>query len=224
MLACARTRGGVEGSRRRRRVRGRPRRERAPGPEGRSSPREERSEEAIDAIAGPFAIEHTSVDTLKNQRRDSAWFMQAAGNLEAELRREGHAPACRLAITLEYDAIGKGQNFSAIRAALKSWIVNDAPGLPDGGSIENIAGVPFPVRVMKAAKLAKHQCTGATTILLVENDDLALMNDWTMLEAIREAFPNGPPSGVDRVWYADTAIPKNLEFKDFTLLAWGGEE
>ena len=33
----------------------------------------------IDAIAGPFAIEHTSVDTLPNQRRDADWFMRAAG-------------------------------------------------------------------------------------------------------------------------------------------------
>lgn len=26
----------------------------------------------IDAVAGPFAIEHSSVDTMANQRRDSA--------------------------------------------------------------------------------------------------------------------------------------------------------
>ena len=38
----------------------------------------------IDAIAGSLAIEHTSIDTLPNQRRDSGWFMQAVGGLEQE--------------------------------------------------------------------------------------------------------------------------------------------
>jgi hypothetical protein len=36
---------------------------------------ETRQSAGIDAIAGKFAIEHTSVDTIPNQRRDSAWFI-----------------------------------------------------------------------------------------------------------------------------------------------------
>jgi hypothetical protein len=28
----------------------------------------------IDAVAGPLAIEHTSIDTRENQRRDGSWF------------------------------------------------------------------------------------------------------------------------------------------------------
>lgn len=66
---------------------------------------ENRRASDIDAIAGTFAIEHTSVDTLPNQRRDSDWFMRAAGNLEQEIDTP---PPFRLNITLEYDAVGTG--------------------------------------------------------------------------------------------------------------------
>lgn len=206
---------------------------------------ENRGSADIDAIAGDFAIEHTSVDTLPNQRRDLDWFMRAAGNLEQEL---ASPPAFRLSITLEYDAVGVGQNWTAVRAALTNWITNEAPRLPEGRSlVENAPGIPFRLHVLKsserrpgvffarfepdddtlparvraafdrkAEKLAKYQASGITTILLVENDDIALMNQGKMLEAIQTAFPAGLPSGVDEVWYADTSIRSALEFRDFT--------
>jgi hypothetical protein len=199
----------------------------------------------IDAIAGPFAIEHTSIDTLPNQRRDADWFMRAAGGLERELPG---TPASRLSITLQYDAIGVGQNWLAVRAALKNWLTHEAPRLPEGRSIvEASAGVPFRLHVFKASnrpagvffarfepeddtlparvraafdrkaqKLAKYQAPEVTTILLVENNDIALMNEVKMFEAIRAAFPARLPSGVDQVWYADTCIPGQVEFRDFT--------
>lgn len=212
--------------------------DRRPDEENRGSP-------DIDAVAGTFAIEHTSIDTLPNQRRDSDWFMRAAGNLEKELEA---APPFRLGITLEYDAVGIGQNWPAVRAALKSWVTNQASGLPEGRSlVENSPGIPFRLHVVKsserrpgvffarfqpeddtlparvkaafdrkAEKLARYQKPGVTTILLVENDDIALMNEWKMLEAIQMAFPMGLPPGVDQVWYADTSIESALEFRDFT--------
>ena len=46
--------------------------------------KENRSSPDIDAIAGPFAIEHTSIDTLPNQRRNNDWFKKVLGNLEQE--------------------------------------------------------------------------------------------------------------------------------------------
>ena len=212
---------------------------RRPDEENRGSP-------DIDAIAGAFAIEHTSIDTLPNQRRNSDWFMRAAGCLEQELDT---TPPFRLNITLEYDAVGTGQNWVAIRAALKNWVTNEALRLSDGRTfVENPPGIPFrlhvekssdrrpgvffarfqpdddtlPSRVKaafdrKAGKLSKYQMPGVTTILLIENDDIALMNIWKMIEAIRTAFPAGPPLGVDQVWYADTSIGNALEFQDLTL-------
>jgi hypothetical protein len=205
--------------------------------------KEVRSEPAIDAIAGPFAIEHTSIDTARDQRRDDSWFMQAVGSLEKELLKAPY----RLMVTIAYDAVGKGQDFAAIRAALKRWVTIGAPALPDGAhAIDGAPGIPFRLRVVKAgdrrpgvffargfpeddslaervrtafdrksAKLAKHHGS-STTILLVENGDIALMNRGILVEAIREAYPSGPPGAVDQVWYADTAIQHELEFWDLT--------
>jgi hypothetical protein len=206
---------------------------------------ENRQASDIDAIAGAFAIEHTSIDTLPNQRRDTDWFMRAAGGLEQDLPRK---PPFRLSITLAYEAVTKGQNWAAIRQELKSWITSDAPRLADGRHVlDDVPGVPFRLRVTKASnrrpgvffarwqpeddtlperireqfdrkaeKLAKYHRPGATTVLLVENDDIALMNEWKMLAAIREAYPSGPPPGVDQIWYADTSIPNEIEFREFT--------
>lgn len=199
----------------------------------------------IDAIAGRFAIEHTSVDTLPNQRRDSDWFMRAAGGLEDEIQNK---PPFRLRIGLEYHAVTKGQDWSAIREALRTWINKESPRLPDGRHVlENVPGVPFRLYVTKARdrapgiffarfepqddslserikeqferkarKLAKYKRLGLTTILLVENKDIALMNEIKMLQAIRAAYPAGPPHGVDEVWFVDTSIPSAIEFYNFT--------
>ena len=42
----------------------------------------------IDAVAGQFAIEHTGIDTIEHQRRNSDWFMKIAGVLEEELKNK----------------------------------------------------------------------------------------------------------------------------------------
>lgn len=204
---------------------------------------ENRETSDIDAIAGPFAIEHTSVDTLPNQRRDADWFMRAAGGLEAELPADF---PCRLNITLKYDAVDKGQDWSLIRHSLRSWILARGPDLPEGQTIERIPGVPFEVHVVKSAarrhgvrfgrfstdddslplrirrlldrkaeKLAPYRANGFTTVLLVENDDIALMDDWKMFDAIQKAYPkSGKPAGIDRLWFVDSS--GDLRFRDFT--------
>jgi len=61
---------------------------------------ETRDSKDIDAEAGDFAIEHTSIDTIANQRRDSAWFKGAVGCLEGELHCEH---PFRLVVTLPYE-------------------------------------------------------------------------------------------------------------------------
>jgi len=209
-------------------------------------PDEENQDSAdIDAIAGPFAIEHTSIDTLPNQRRDSDWFLQAAGGLEQELPNK---PSFRLNVTLEYGAVTRGQDWTAIRQTLKNWITDDSPSLDDGCHVlDDIDGVPFRLHVIKttgrrsgvffgrfepnddtlpdriweqfgrkAKKLAKYRSAGQLTVLLVESDDIALMNELKMLESIRKAYPAGLPAGVDQIWFADTSIPSEIEFIEFT--------
>ena len=67
---------------------------------------ENRNSPEIDAVAGALAIEHTSIDTLPNHRRDSDWFMRVAGGLEQELPIN---PQFRLNVTLEYEAVTRGR-------------------------------------------------------------------------------------------------------------------
>jgi hypothetical protein len=171
--------------------------------------------------------------------------MQAAGDLEAELRGQlGY----RLEITLPYEGIVKGQNWSQIRTALKSWILHQSISLADGPhTMQGISGVPFDFQVIKASdrgaglffrrslpsdnslpqrllelfdrkvqKLAPFKTDGFTTILLVESDDISLMNQPLLVDAIRTALGGALPPGVDEVWHADTAIPTDLEFHDIT--------
>jgi hypothetical protein len=209
---------------------------------------ENRQSKDIDAIAGEFAIEHTSIDTLPNQRGRSDWFKRATGALEKDLP----TPRYRLNISLEYDAINKGQNLAAIREALRTWIIEDCPQLTDGRhTLENLPGIPFRLRVTKLSdrppriifnriapedkslpgrirkhleekekikKLAPYKARGLITVLLIESDDIALMNWDIMLKALRKAFPEGLLTGIDRIWYVDTSIATEMEFSDFTEL------
>jgi len=206
--------------------------------------KENRKSRDIDAISGPFAIEHTSIDTLRNQRQHDDWFEKVVGGLEAEL---SITAACRLRITLEYHAVTTGQDWPAVRRALKTWIVNEVPTLPDGRScLEDVVGVPFRINATKVShrppriSFARHEPLDDTlharirdlfdrkaqklskykgdwiTVLIVENSDIALMNTEKLIGAIHQAYPAGIPSDIDQLWYADTAIPDDIEFYDIT--------
>lgn len=204
----------------------------------------------IDAIAGPFAIEHTSIDTLPNQRRNNEWFMKVVEGLEEEFSSQ---LSFHLAISFYDGSITKGQDWRKIRQGFKNWInqENDNQRLADGPHwINSVPSIPFPFHVIKghdppwgvhfgrfppdntdlpnrvkklfdrkAKKLRKYQNLGKTTVLLVESNDIALMDiqGWILLKAVQEAYPFGPPIGVDKIWYADTAdMPDWINFKDFT--------
>ena len=206
-----------------------------------------RQSREIDAIAGRFAIEHTSIDSVANQRRDDDWYSRVVGGLDREITSSVDSG---FVVTLRYDAVRKGQDWAGIRADLRSWISTNASGLSYGThDIELPTNPPLdpPIRLRitktkngpvgfarfapcdqtlparikklldeKAAKLATYHMSGVTTVLLVENGDIALMNDWKMLEAMRSAYPDGMPHGVDQIWYADTSISNEPRFVDFT--------
>ena len=111
--------------------------------------KENRSTSDIDAIAGPFAIEHTSIDVLPNQRRNNDWFKKVTGNLEQEF--ESHL-SFRMSITLPYDAVNKekGQDWISIQKAFRSWIFENSQPLEFGKHIlTNIPGIPFQFEVYK---------------------------------------------------------------------------
>jgi len=199
-----------------------------------------RNSRDIDAIAGPFAIEHTSIDAIPEQRRGVDWFLKVVGGIEKELSKK---VSFRLRITIEYTAVKKGQNWDAIRKGLMNWISNQSPRLTDGRHVLNgVPGIPFRLHVTKASdrppgvffsrfvppdetlvarvktkcdekaeKLLKYK-SDKTTVLLLESDDIALMSEIMIRDAIQKAYPEGPPTGVDQIWYADTSIPNELEF------------
>jgi hypothetical protein len=68
----------------------------------------------------------------------------------------------------------------------------------------------------KAGKLSRYRDEGKITILLVESDDIALMDDSIMWESLRQAYPIGLPSKVDQIWFADTSIREEILFRDMT--------
>jgi hypothetical protein len=206
---------------------------------------ENRVSKEIDATAGALSIEHTSIDTLPNQRRDSDWCIQVVGGIEYELH---NSIPFRLSITLEHQAVTTGRDWSAIRNALKDWIIAGSSLLEDGHHVlDGIPGVPFRLRrskarghrpgllfgrfdpgddtlsarirellLRKANKLLKYRGSGETMVLLVDSEDIALMNESKMLTAVRKSFPAGSPPGVDQIWYADTSIPSEICFRDLT--------
>lgn len=208
--------------------------ERWPDDKNRQSPE-------IDAIAGPFAIEHTSIDSVANQRRDDDLFSRVVNGLNQVI---DDCVDCGFTITLEYDAIKKVQDWKDIHDALKSWICKNASQL-SYGKHDGVLQTNPPIRLAiwktkdlqirgfrrlsprdrtlsarlkklldrKAKKLARY-AEDYTTVLLVENNDIALMNDQMMCEAIREAYPEGLPEGVEQLWYADTSV--TCRFLDFT--------
>ena len=206
---------------------------------------ETRQSAEIDASAGNFAIEHTSVYTLPYQRRDSAWFIQVVKSLEDEFRC---TLPFRLNLTLPYEGIQTGQDWTEITSSLRNWVLNDSQRLSMGHhTIRDIPGIPFEFHVTKRdssrtgllfgrfapsdhtlpdrlrkqldrkiEKLSPYKARNKTTILLIESDDIALMNDGIMWDGLRSAYPNGLPQGVDQVWFADTSIPEEVLFTNMT--------
>ncbi len=113
--------------------------------------KEIRSSSEIDAIAGCFAIEHTSIDTLKDQRWNSSWFTQLIGDIESKISDKLWF---RLQIALNYWDVSKNlkkhNNLNQIRENLKIWILNQSKQLSDGSHTGiKISGVPFSIDVTK---------------------------------------------------------------------------
>ena len=64
------------------------------------------TEPEIDAVAGKFAIEHTSIDSVTDQRERNASFLDVVRGLDSLIKEH---VGCGFTVTLEFDAIGKGK-------------------------------------------------------------------------------------------------------------------
>lgn len=194
---------------------------------------ENRSTRDIDAIAFPFAIEHTSIDAVENLRRNQDAFARFATPLRNAL--DGQV-AFHLRVNLDFDSIQRGPNLHDIQAAFESWVRIEANLLPDGRtSVSGATGIPFAFEAEKQTsgpaglfltRIVPTQNTLAermkeiverkteklrpyhlkyATLLLIENGDSILMNKDKMLGAIHRSYLDGAPNGVDQIWYADTS-------------------
>ncbi len=168
----------------------------------------------VEAIVGPFAVEHTSCDTFYNQRTTGHWFDEVVTPIEQLLSPT--TPGW-IRIYLPAGSISRGANWAALRNALAVWIARDAGVLPDGTSEVAVPGTDLTVRVWKdskgtqllkfwleaedeppleqrlrdavlrkAAKLAPHGLAGRTRVLLLESPSTGLtLTQW--------AFQRMPP-------------------------------
>jgi hypothetical protein len=210
----------------------------------------ERSAPAIDAIAGQFAIEHTSLEALPDQRRNDAWYERVVSPLEREF---GDTLPYGLVVSIPYGVVMAGRDWSGIRDVLRQ-LVRDCSGLLSDGRhlVERPCGVDLCLHVWKrgnrrgvhfkrqlpaertpvtavrdlvlrkASKLEACDDRIETRVLLVENGDIALMNIQVLVDMLQAAFPDGSPTGVDQLWYADTSIAEELEFRNLTSRIWPG--
>src|SRR5258708_6312705 len=200
----------------------------------------------VEAIAGPYAIEHTSVDTLPNQRGVGDQFQRALGVLELL------PVTARLRITVPYELVTVGGDWKSYLMTLAQWAVLTSPSLDDGpyqidipGSglscraSKDSTGTPavvlyrpapdddtLPARVgdqiaRKMKKLGRYNADGNTTVLILETQDIALMNQYKMLEAVREAVGRKMPEGLDQIWYAEAG---GYVFFDFTQAITSGSD
>jgi len=184
----------------------------------------------IDALAQPFAIEHTSVDALPRQRQVRAQFAELSEGF-------GEVPfdSGRLRLTIDYTDF-TSVDHGELLVNLKRWLQRDAPHLPEGASKGQRLGA-FPVRWWafhfsdrpagaalglgvdsdstssthiktllgrKANKLRSYKRESPVTVLIVESEDLALMDAGTFLRICAAESLKLEP--VDELWFADTSL------------------
>ncbi len=181
----------------------------------------------VEAIAGTLAIEHTSIDTLPEQRRIGEQFMEALAILELLPVK------ARLSIVVPYELVTVGSDWESYRLALAHWIVNLSPTLRDGRhdvrlpktdltclALKQSAQPPGvilsrPIQddhtlaqrvgqqiTRKMKKLSRYKADGYTTVLILETHDQSLMNQHKMLEAVRTGV-GAMPDGLDQLWYTE---------------------
>jgi hypothetical protein len=128
---------------------------------------EDEADGEIDAIIGPYAVQHTSVDALPRGREADDWFSKVISDLEEELSGKLGFP---LQISWDWAAVQKGQKWDEVRDALRRWTVSDeARKLPYGRQrISGVAGVPFSFQVTKppldydGVRFSRHDPNDAT--------------------------------------------------------------
>jgi hypothetical protein len=113
--------------------------------------KEERKLRACDAYAEalgvqPLAIEHTNIETLRQQKQDSARFLKVCGVLETELKNVFPYDVHLIIPTF---GIQTGSDWNAITNTLRVWLLRNVSTLPFGYASHQVDGVPFNIGISK---------------------------------------------------------------------------
>ena len=205
-----------------------------------------RTDQEIDAIIknenARIAIEHTSIDSFPDQRKDDARFLQVFGSLEKELSDKLKA---EIELIVKCFVIPKRSkdNLDRIKSSLKKWLEEKVPSLPDGEGYYKIEGIPFDIYIKKDSnerpgfavsrftperkpfsdcivdqlarkikKLSPYKNENFETILLVESYDPALMSKQKMSIGVREALLKIEEPHPNQIWFVKTYIPNELKY------------
>ncbi|MEQ1716198.1 MAG: hypothetical protein ABL907_09470 [Hyphomicrobium sp.] len=102
----------------------------------------------IDAVIGSFAIQHTSIDTLPDQRAQDNWFSRVTKGIENDFRGKMGVHLC---LAMRFDDIQKGQDWHAMNMALRDWAAEQAAHFAFGATCGvQIKGLPFLIDVRKS--------------------------------------------------------------------------
>lgn len=111
-----------------------------------------------------FAIEHTSIDSIPNQRRDNIRFNKLLSPLENELDSKLPMPGhYQLVIGMDVIPALKRSDGNKIYQSIKEWCIKIAPTLSMGGTHSDkkhfarnrIPGVPFEITLYKWPRRAR---------------------------------------------------------------------
>ena len=198
----------------------------------------------IDAIADIFAIEHTSVDSIPKQREHSDWFERAIAGLEKDniqlpFRLMVQIPYDGIRKGQNWSSIKNAFKHWVMHESPKLTEgrseIENVTGVPFGFAATKSLSSKFPglyfMRYDPGRRITPEEVRGKleskiqkliryhpiyTTLLLIESNDIAFMNDDIMLELLLEALSGKLPEGIDELWFVHSDIPDNLLFENFT--------
>jgi hypothetical protein len=201
-----------------------------------------RNSPEIDALAGKYAIEHTTIHALALLPKANALYKQLLLPMVSKLQ---DLP-CRVMATYSYESLQPGFNFlefqiefeAKVRIACearcaKRIVVKGIPfdlafdgvppGIPNGLQLGAIApnhtsnASRWNAHLhQKMGKLARYSAD-RITILLVESNDIQLMNDKRAIEIVRGCAKETSQPLPEQIWYADSSCADRVRFEDITL-------
>lgn len=203
----------------------------------------------IDAIAGNFAIEHTSVDTIIDGRTNNAYFNDILPE-ESDFKKVFDF---RAQVAISWNGIFEVTDRKETRKQLTEFIKSELPKLEFGHTTIDSGLFPFRMYVSKyksdsagvyfaraanfdenslkervckliiekSKKLECYKIEGKQTIIIVESEDTAFMNKQVMKNAIENGFASLEyPSYLDEIWFAHIILDKTVEFTNmYDLMA-----